>query len=370
MKIIRHSLSQFILAALVACVFTACSGSTAKEEVSHPAPETQQVVVSEALQDNPSYTLTLPGELRPYEQVAVYPKVKGFIKEIYVDRGSRVKKGQLLALLEAPEATQQLRSAQAEERKLYENFLYSKQSLSRLKKAAAKSGAVAAIELDRAATQVRSDSAAYVAAKASAGAVSALKGYLSIKAPFGGTIVARNFSVGALVGDNNSPGTPLFSIAQQKRLRLTVAIPEKHAQSLRAGTVVSFTVSGRPGQVFTSALSRNGLVLDQAQRAVTAEFDIDNQNQALNGGEYAQVRLELRRPDSTVWVPASSVVHAQSGVFVLKVKAGRLQRVPVAEGMRNGTLQEVFGEIMPGDQVVKEGTEELKEKEKVKLVLK
>lgn len=323
-----------------------------------PAP---QVPVSVARQENPEYTITLPGELMPFEQVAVYPKVKGFIKALYADRGSQVKKGQLLAVLEAPEITQQYLSAQAGSRKLYENFRYSQQSFNRLKKAAAKSGAVAAIEIDKARAQVRSDSAAYAAAQANTRAVGQLRTYLHIRAPFAGTITDRRVSVGALVGGNTTPDAALFTMAQQEKLRLTVAIPEKHAPSLLPETKVTFTVNGRPGKTFTSALSRNGMLVNPEQRSVTAEFDVPNQDKALNGGEYAQVKLTLRRPEATVWVPASSVVRAQSGVFVLQVADGRVRRVPVTEGIRRDTLQEVFGEIAAGDLLVRKGTEELED---------
>lgn len=359
MKSTAFSLAVF---ALGACA----DGSANEVSQQEPVQEAPKVEVARARQDNPSYTITLPGELRPYEQVDIYPKVKGFVKEILVDRGSKVNKGQLLALLEAPEISQQLRSAQAQEWSLYEDYLYSKQAFNRLKNAAAKNGAVAAIELDRAKTKVQSDSAAYMAAKAGAGAVSEQRGYLRITAPFDGTVVSRNFSVGALVGEGSSAGTPLFTLAQQARLRLAVAVPEKHAQSLRKDTKVTFAVSSQPGRTYHTTLSRNSFVLNQQQRAVMVEFDVENRDGSLSGGEYAQVQLALHRSDSTVWVPASSVVRAQSGVFVLKVMDGRLQRVPVVEGMRKDTLQEIFGEIKAGDQVAEKGSEELPEN--VKLV--
>lgn len=370
MNITIHAFTKSIVFLVAAFGLGACNDNSATEQASQreTVQEKPQVEVVRARQENPTYTLTLPGELRPYEQVDIYPKVRGFVKELYADRGSKVKKGQLLALLEAPELTQQLRSAQAQERSLYEDYRYSQQAYNRLKQAAAKKGAVAAIELDRAKTKVQSDSAAYMAAKAGAGTVAEQRGYLRIVAPFDGTVVSRNFSVGALVGEGSSQAKPLFTLAQQQRLRLAVAVPEKHAQSLSKNTEVTFTVSSQPGRTYQTSLSRNSFVLNQEQRAVTVEFDVANQDLSLNGGEYAQVRLALRRPDSTVWVPANSVVRAQSGVFVLKVTDEQLQRVPVLEGIRIDTLQEVFGEIKAGDQLVKKGSEELPENVNVKLV--
>ncbi len=355
-----RNIALFITTYGLAVVLSACStGKSEETKTDKKAGSTPVVEVISPLSDQPLYPLSLPGELKPFEEVDVFAKAKGFVKKLYVDRGSRVKKGQLLAILEAPEISQQYLSVQSNERKLYENYLYSRQAYQRLKKAASKNGAVAEIELDRAKAQLRSDSAAYHSAKASTGASAQLKDYLRITAPFSGTIVSRNVSVGALVGENSS--TPLFTIAQQERLRLTVSIPEKHAHSVTGNTLATFTVSNRPGKIHKASLSRNSGLLDQESRSIAVEFDVDNRNQTLAGGEYAQVKLMLKRPDSTLWLPASSVVQAQSGVFVLKVENGVVERIPVSLGIRKKDMQEVFGEILSADKIVKSGTEELEE---------
>ena len=355
-----RNIALFIITSGLAAIMSACS--TGKSEEANTGKEASAIPVVEVispLADQPPYPLSLPGELKPFEQVDVFAKAKGFVKKLYVDRGSRVKKGQLLAVLEAPEISQQYLSVQSSERKLYENYLYSRQAYQRLKKATSKNGAVAEIELDRARAQLRSDSAAYHSAKASTGASAQLKDYLRITAPFSGTIVSRNVSVGALVGENNS--TPLFTIAQQERLRLTVSIPEKHGHSVTRNTLATFTVSNRPGKTHKASLSRNSGLLDQESRSIAVEFDVDNRNQTLAGGEYAQVQLMLKRPDSTLWLPASSVVQAQSGVFILKVENGLVERIPVALGIRKKEMQEVFGDLTAGDKILKSGTEELEE---------
>lgn len=352
----------FILAAFAASILsmTACSPNEKVQANQIQASEEPLFLETiKAISDRPVYSLSLPGELKPYEQVDIFPKAKGFIKKIYVDRGSKVRKGQLLAVLEAPEIRQQYLSAQSDQRKLYEDYQFSRQAFQRLKKASLKNGAVAEIELDRVRAQFRSDSAAYIAAKAKTGASGELAKYLRIIAPFDGTIIDRNVSVGALVGENNQ--APLFSIAQQEHLRLTVAIPEKHAHAVRANTPVTFTVSGRPGKVYSSRLSRNSGLLNQTSRSVMTEFDFENSEGSLSGGEYAQVRLKLQRPDSTLWAPVTSLIHTQSGIFILKLNNGVVQRVPVIEGSRKDSLIEVFGDITTEDQIIKKGSEELED---------
>lgn len=343
-------------------LIAACSQ---EKPISKPAEAKKlaAVQVISPVMDQPGYSLALPGELKAFEEVVLYPKVKGFVKKILVDRGSRVGRGQLLAVLEAPEISQQYLAAKSDENKFHEDYLYSRQSYDRLKKAAAKSGAVAEIELDRAKSKFRSDSAAYASVKAKTGASAQLQRYLRITAPFDGVITDRKVSVGALVGEGAQ--TPLFSLTQIKNLRLTVAVPEKHSQSVNKQTKVSFTVANHPGKVYQSALSRKSGVLDQQSRSVVAEFDVDNSSNELGGGEYAQVKLAMQRPDPTIWLPVSSIVNAQSGTFVIKVERNVVSRIPVSLGIRKAELQEVFGDVLPEDQIVKTGTEELTEGMKI-----
>ena len=91
------------------------------------------------------------------------------------------------------------------------------------------------------------------------------------------------------------------------------------------------------------------------------EFDVENSTRSLSGGEYAQVKLKLRRPDSTLWVPVTSLINTQSCIFILKLNGGVVQRIPVIEGSRKDSLIEVFGDITTNDQIIKKGSEELEE---------
>jgi RND family efflux transporter MFP subunit len=349
-----------IVAGLV--ILQSCSANENKTET---VEKKENVIpsfkVATILSDQPDFSITLPGELLPYEEVNIYPKIKGFIKKIYVDRGSRVSKGQLLAELEAPEIGDQYSASQSSTSAAYQKYLFSKQSYNRLKEAAKKSGAVATIELDRAYSQLLADSAAYKSSLSTSSASGQMNKYLKITAPFSGTITGRFFSEGALVGDNTGKSEPLFQLSQQNKLRLTVGIPEKEAQSLPAGTKVTFTVVDLPGKIFRATLSRNSGALDISSRSVVAEFDVQNVASQLRAGQYAKVTIQLRRSQPTLWVPASSVVQAQSGVFVVKVENDIIKRIPVEVSRSNDTLQEVFGNLNAGDTILEKGTEEIKD---------
>lgn len=309
-----------------------------------------------------SYTLDLPGELEPYEEVLLYAKVRGFVKKMHVDRGSKVKKGQLLATLDAPEISQQFLAAAAKQREVGERLLYSRQNYDRLKEAAKNTGAVALAELDKANAQLMGDSASYMALKAEMTAAEHLQGYLRITAPFDGIITSRGVSQGALVGENDKP---MFSLSQQDRLRLIIAIPGKHANAVHDSSRITFATSSHTGEIFSARISRCSQVLDPSLRSLMAEFDLENEEGQFNGGEYVQTELYLQRTDSTLWVPASSVVNAQSGMFVLKVENNTIHRIPVRDGVRKDSLIEIFGGLSEHDKVVVKGSEELREGMKI-----
>jgi RND family efflux transporter MFP subunit len=340
-----------------ACLLIAsCSEQEQKSaEETHAVPT---VEVISPVSAQPYYTAQLPGELKPYEEVRIHAKIKGFLKEVYVDRGSMVKKGQLLAILEAPEIMQQYLSAKSDEGKYQQEYIFAQQAYDRLKAAAQTVGAVAEIELDRAQSQLNSTKAALESAKANSGVPAQMNSYLKIIAPFDGVVTERKVSEGALVGDNSEE---LFSLAQTGTLRLTIAVPEKFSQSLHKGMKVKFTVNSLPGRSFEAELSRSSSVIQRNGRALFTEFDVSNNNGELSGGEYAQVQLQLQRSAKTTWVPENSIIRTQSGNFVLKVDGQKVKRIPVIEGGRLDNLQEVFGEIDMADKLIKNASEEFKE---------
>ncbi|GAC1704910.1 MAG: efflux RND transporter periplasmic adaptor subunit [Flavisolibacter sp.] len=361
----RNIFSILFLTALL--ILESCSNpprQNEKEEQSGLVKPTWKLAM--VVSDQPDFAITLPGELMPYEQVNIYPKIKSFIKKIYVDRGSYVYKGQLLAKLEAPEIGDQVAARQSITNSSYQKYLFSKQSYQRLKEASQKSGAVAAIELERAYAQLFGDSASYQGSRSEAKASADINSYLTIRAPIDGIVTGRYVSEGALVGDNATKSEPLFSLSQQQRLRLTVAIPEKEAQSLPLGTRAGFTVVDFPGKIFKASLSRNSGALDVSTRSVIAEFDISNQDMLLKAGQYAKVTITLKRTYPTMWVPTPSVVQTQSGVFVIKVKNSSTKRVPVLVGLSKDSLTEVFGNLKVGDLVLPKGSEEIKDGTSIK----
>lgn len=356
----KVQLGAYVMA--VCLVLMSCSTKSQQnnQQTSPPQITNEQPDIHQAVPvkfTKPTFSLSLPAQLAPYQQVALYAKVSGFVKKLYVDRGDHVQAGQLLAVLEAPEMHQQYLSDKSMEEKLKSDYLYAKQAYERITDASKTSGAVAQMELDRAEGAMQSAKSAYEASKAGAMGSKNLQKYLRIIAPFDGVIAQRNVSNGALVGTNS--GQPLFMLAQRNRLRLTLSLPEKYASSVSKGMKATFTVNARPADHFEATLSRTSGLLDQQDRSLTLEFDVNNNAGKLQGGDYAQVTLQLQRQDSTYWVPEQSVVNTQVGVFVLAKNGNNIKRIAVKEGIKIDTLREIFGNLTGEDSILLKPSEEL-----------
>lgn len=355
----KKPIASMAVTSILISALGACSPNDPKaseQQQTEVAPVTLATAAIQHIQ--PEYEISIPGELEPYEQVAIHAKISGFVKELHVDRGDHVQKGQLLAVLEAPEMEQQYLSDRSTEQKIYNDYLYAQQAYERLVDASATTGAVAAIELDRAKSAMESAKSAYEASKAGTAHSSQLQKYLRITAPFNGIITERNISVGALAGTGS--GTPLFTMAQSDKFRLTLSLPEKHASSVQSGLQAKFTVNSQPGKTFKAVLSRTSGLLDQQNRSLTLEFDVNNLSGRLQGGEYAQVNLMLRRKEPSYWVPRESILTTQSGTYIMTTTKDSIKRISVEEGIRLDTLTEVYGNLSPNDRVLLKPSAEIR----------
>lgn len=339
--------------------FASCSQKDTQEDVRTTAkPNKVDYEIEELALIQPEYSITIPGELEPKEEVSLYAKIEGFVKTMQVDIGQFVKKGQLLAVLEAPELNQKYVSDKSAEQKAYSDYEYAQQNYQRLKEASETEGAVAALELERAKSAMNSAKSAYEASRAQTGHSEQIQRYLEITAPFDGMITEKNVSEGALVGP--SSGQPVFRLAQVDYLRLKVALPEKHAASIRDTMRVTFTVNSQPGEHYEATLSRSSRLISKADRSMALEFDVPNVQQRLNGGEYAQVKLNLQRRSPTFWVSENSVLKTQSGRYVFTVgDDNKIRRISIKEGGRYEGKVEVFGDFGEGKQVILNPTERI-----------
>ncbi len=322
-------------------------------------------------------TIDLPGELQPFLSVSLHAKVRGYVDRVLVDRGSLVKKGQLLVHLTAPEMQAQIAEAESKvqaaesERIQAEAQLSADQSTAdRMAKAADTPGAVAGNELIQAQKQVDSAKAlveakrqASEAAKASLRAQKDLLSYLSITAPFDGIVTERLIHPGALVGTGDDP--TLLTVQQISHLRLTVAVPEEDVSGIVPGAHVAFHVPASPERAFSGTVARISHSLDSKTRTMPVELDVANRDSSLAPGMYANVQWPVRQTRPGLFVPKSSIVITTERTFVIRSQNGVAEWINVSPDPSEGDLVEVRGDLHAGDQVVRRATDEIREGDRI-----
>jgi RND family efflux transporter MFP subunit len=363
---------------LVICLaLTACRGNTPAQTTAKAAPAGPPTIeVVQVVQQPLDVTLSLPGELNPYQTVALYARVTGFVKTIRVDRGSRVRAGEPIAVLEAPElvaqkseARSKLQSAEAQLSAVRSKAEGDISTYEKLKAASATPGVVAGNDVVLAQKAVEADHGQIAAAQQNVEAarqalasISDVEAYLRISAPFSGIVTERNVHPGALVGPTGGPGaaTPIVRIVDSSRLRLVIPVPEAYTAGVTTGASLTFTVAAYPGQTFAGTVSRISQSVDVATRTMSVELDVKNADARLAPGTFCQVAWPLRRTTPSLLVRSSSVASTTGRTFVIRVRDGRTEWVDVKTGVASGPLVEVFGDLKPGDEIAARGTDELK----------
>jgi membrane fusion protein, multidrug efflux system len=326
----------------------------------------------------------LPGELLPYLSVSIYARVAGFVDRVEVDRGSVVKKGQVLVTLVAPETEAQIAEASSKAQAIQLQRAEAAAKLSsaqstydRLKTAAQTPGVVAGNDLVVAEKNVEATQAlvsAYEgsiqAAEASVRSLKALEKYLTLTAPFDGIITDRMVHPGTLTGPNSGAGSsPLLKLEQLNRLRLTVAVPEAHVGGIVKNARVPFTLPAFPGETFHGVVRRITHALEPKTRTMPVELDVANPNLRLASGMYAEVLWPVRKERPALLVPPASIATTTERIFVIRIKNDIAEWVPVSRGAAAGDLVEVYGPLQDGNLIARRGTDELREGTRVKVTL-
>jgi|SRR5579859_1047239 len=363
------------LCATVAIV-TSCGKDDASSAKAAPPETAQKVQATKVIAQKLAVTVHLPGEIEPYEVVAIFPKVTGFVKSISVDRGSHVRAGERIAQLEAPEliaqrseAHSKLQAAQAQLAAADAKVASDQGTYEHLKAAAATPGVVAgndlfvaqkAVDADHAQLKAQQDNVN--AAQQALEAITQTEAYLQVKAPFDGVVTERNVHPGALVGPAGASGAavPMLRIETLSRLRVVVPVPETYVAGVPEGSNVEFTVPAFPGRTFKGKIARIAHSVDEKTRTMPVELEVANIKGELPPGTYSDVLWPVRRSYPTLFVPTSSVANTLERVFVVRINEGKSEWVDVKTGVTADKMTEVFGNLHEGDMVAVRGTDELR----------
>jgi len=346
-------------------LFSACAGNQKPVDLTaqtHQAGKYQFGNVSEKAL---SSSARLPGRLIPFNEVNLFPKVNGFVKKLFVDRGSIVKKGELLVVLEAPEMESELQAATSRYLQAQEDAEGSKEKYDRLKEAAKEPGSVSVLDLDAANDQMKADEAKKESERSNMQSVKTMDEYLRIYAPFDGMIIQRNVSPGALVAPGKTGDQPMLILQDVHKMRLTVYIPEDYVDKVDLTKSVTFTFNAMPGLVKSAKICRSANSLGTMQQEAI-EIDVLNNNGQLKPGMYAEVRIPMLSGVKSLLVPNSAIVRSTEHEYVVKDSSGIAELVNIKEGLVSNNETEVFGNLKSDDKIVLRASDEIRQGDDLK----
>jgi len=346
----------------MAAMLTSCTGTQTTNQPGNPEEEMPKTEVFVLRKTKLASTIQLPGELIAFQQVDLYAKVNSFVKKLYVDVGSQVKPGELLAVLEAPEINSELAGADSRLKAQEALYAASKANYDRLVETSKTPGTIAPNDLDQAAAKKNADLDQLESARSAYQEIAENKKYLEIRAPFGGVISSRNVNQGATVGPSGKGSElPLFTLQEQNKLRLTISVPESFTANLKKSIQVDFTVKSLPEEVFHATISRMAGALDTKLRSERIEMDVTNLDKKLLPGMVAEVKLSSPSKDSTFVIPKMAMVNSTEKIFVIKISGGLAKWVNVKNGLESNGKLEIFGDLQAGDTLVARPSEELRD---------
>jgi RND family efflux transporter MFP subunit len=292
------------------------SGEKLKEWTDDQAVPTVAVTQPESKILNP--TIDLPGRLEAYQRAPIFARVQGYLKSWSADIGARVKAGQVIAEIEAPDLDQQLLQARADLASQQASAKLSEATLSRRKTLVA-SNFVSAQEIDERTADLSNKIGSMKAGQANVERLEALAGYKKITVPFDGIVTSRDTDVGALINAGGGTGPAMFTVSDISRLRVYVNVPQNYVPSIRLGAKAVITVPEYPTRTFEATVEASAQAVDVSSGTTRMQLGLDNSKSELMPGSYANVRLALQRDSVPLSIPASALIFNQNGLRVATV---------------------------------------------------
>lgn len=378
--------SMFTVVAVVSAISAAFAGAYVLGSIprqqqsaqlhaeSHRIKNTLPVVrvVQPRLASNLAVAL-LPGDVRPMEEITIYPRTTGYIKRWLVDIGDEVQAGQLLAEIDTPEVRAQLQKSEAALAESQAGLERAQATVNlttiisnRLRGLVTKR-AVAQQDLDNAennqavaVANVNLSEATIKANQASIQNIRELLTFCEIRAPFSGTVTARHIDTGTLVTSGNGTGQALFQLARTNPVRVFVNVPQIYASGVAKGLKAEVVSREKVGRKFLGRVTRTARAIDPLTRTLLTEIQVPNEDHALLTGSYVQVRMEVERSNPPLLVPTSALVFNAGGTQLAVVGSDQrieLKQVAVAGdfgaeiGIETGVTANEKVVVNPGDRM-------------------
>lgn len=350
----RISIAVGVVAILVVAwtVYAAhVAGVKLKDQTEAQAVITVATVSPTALTENG--VLTLPGSVQANYEAPIYARTSGYLKRWYVDIGTHVKAGQVLAQIDAPELDQQLRQAQADVANAEANRNIANITAERWR-GLRETDSVSKQDADEKVNLEATSAAQLQAAQANLQRLRELSSFKTIVAPFEGVVTARNTDVGQLISAGSSAGTDLFRIADTRQLRLYVHVPQSYAAQMKPDLMAEVLFPDRPGQTYSAKLERTSNAIDAESRTLLAQLIVDNSKNELLPGAYAEVHFQLPSlGGSALRIPANTLLTRGDGLKVATIDGqGKVVMKTVTLGRDFGSDLEVVGGLDANDRLI------------------
>jgi membrane fusion protein, multidrug efflux system len=320
----RRKLGIVGLLAGIAAVLVVITGIRAREDsdtklkewTDNQAIPTVAVALPDAKVLNP--TLDLPGRLEAYNRAPIFARVSGYLKSWSADIGARVKTGDVIAEIEAPDLDQQLLQARADLASAEASAKLSEATLGRRRTLIA-SNFVSMQEIDERTADLSNKNGSVKADQANVERLEALAGYKKITVPFDGIVTARDTDVGALINAGGTTGPAMFVISDIRKLRVYVNVPQTYVPAIKIGAKAVISMPEYPTKTFLATVEASSQAVDVNSGTTRMQLGLDNSKGELMPGGYANVRMSLTRDAVPLHIPASALIFNQSGLRVATV---------------------------------------------------
>jgi len=324
------------------------------------------VALAQPIPGGTHQTLTLPGNIQPFNRAAIFARVNGYVKSWDHDIGSPVKAGQVLATIDAPDLDQQLGQAKATLASVRANHQIASLTANRNNILLQKQ-IVAQQLADQTDADAKAKEAVVDANVANVRQLEAMQSFKALAAPFDGVVTARNVEIGMLINSGGS-GQPLFEVSDLHRVRIFVQVPQSLTAGLVPGMKATFEMPQYPGVQFDATLSHTSKAMNANSHSMQVELQADNAAGKLFGGSYCNVHFEVPIDANLVKIPSTALITGNQGTQVATLDGNdKVVLKNVRLGRDLGDSVEVVAGLSPSDRIINSPPETLASGDAVRL---